>query len=68
MTDPTMNLSNFQNLTVIKGSTPDELKEMLDQIRLPFRLVSIVAHQGMLVAFIVPSRPIRVKQKKPKEG
>ncbi|MEM5807976.1 MAG: hypothetical protein QW818_02485 [Candidatus Aenigmatarchaeota archaeon] len=58
-----LNLSNYQNLTVVKAATPEELKDLLDQLHLPFKIISIIVHQGQVVAFIVPSRPVRFKKK-----
>jgi hypothetical protein len=59
------NLSNYANLDFLTGSSPEELKAQLAQIRLPHKIVSIYGAGTTHVAWVVTSQPIK-KQKRSK--
>jgi hypothetical protein len=70
------NLSNHQFLDFLSADSPEGLKEQLDQIKLPYQVLSIYAQGVKHVAWLNLSRPIRknyvteesVQSKKKKRG
>jgi hypothetical protein len=60
------NLSSYQNLDFITGSSPDELKLILSQIKVPFTIIAIYSQSGNHVAWINPSQKLIKKTKKGK--
>ena len=72
------NLSSYPNLEFLESSDALELKNQMDQIRLPYKIISIYALGGRHYAWVSLTRPIQkvlvneekgksVKKKKPKK-
>ena len=59
------NLSSYPNLDFLIGSSPEELKKQLDQIRLPFKILALYAQGGNHVAWVSLSRQL-IKKKRGK--
>ena len=53
------NLSSYQNLEFFSGKSPEELKKQLEQIRLPYQILSIYAVGGAHVAWVNLTRPVK---------
>jgi len=63
------NLTSYPNLDFIEGKSPQELKDLLTQIRLPHKIISIYAMGTRHIAWITISRPIKkINNKGEKDG
>jgi hypothetical protein len=58
------NLSGYKTLEFLTGKTPDELKEQLLSIKLPYKIVSIYAVGSSHIAWIVPTVQLKKITKK----
>ena len=52
-------LSENKNIEHLSGSSPEDLKTQLRQIKLPYRIVSIYSQGGAHIAWIIPTLPIK---------
>lgn len=63
-TDLGDNLSGYRNLDFLTGSSPEDLRSQLTQIKLPFKVVAMYSQGSNHVAWIVPTQPIKKIMKK----
>lgn len=56
------NLSSYPNLDFLTARSPQELKDQLDQIRLPFKIIAIYSVGGSHVAWISLTKKIIKKE------
>lgn len=62
------NLTSYPNLDFLEANGPVQLKEQLDQIRLPYKIIAIYAAGSRHYAWVTLTKPItKVKKKKIKE-
>jgi len=57
------NLSSYPNLNFLEGKSPQDLKEQLDQIRLPYKIISIYMAGSRHIAWVSLTKQIKkIKQ------
>lgn len=59
----TGNLSTFKNLEFFTGKNPQEIKDQLEQIKIPFNIISMYAQGTSHIVWIRLSKPITKKIK-----
>jgi len=60
------NLSTFKNVQVLSSQTAQGLQDILQQIQLPFAILSLYAQGNRHYAWINPSKPVKVVKRKSK--
>jgi len=61
---PGDNLTSHPHLDVLSARSPDALKALLDQIRLPYKVISVYGLGGRHFAWVSLTAPIKKKKKK----
>lgn len=59
------NLSSYPNLDFLEADNPKDLKVQLDQIRLPFKIISMYSTGRRHYAWVSLTKPIQKKKNQP---
>ena len=62
------NISGLQNTDFLVGNSPDELKSLIDKIRLPAKIIAIYGSGNKHVAWIQSTSKIKKVKKEAKNG